>query len=154
MCWVCGGTAGQKMGQRTGGSLRGRARVSHHPPWAPPPPYLWAVKSGDTQPLTSPWEEKAAKRGFSRSSRAAGSMTSSTTGELKEGKKPRLRNVPECLKYVSTAHFIWALSRASVSLFIKEGADVAPGVAHGGGWSRRGCLPLHEETAQTPGVRV
>ena len=50
--------------------------------WAQPPPYLWAVRSVDTWPMTTPGWEEAAKSGFPRSSQAAGWVTSSATGEL------------------------------------------------------------------------
>ena len=52
----------------------------------PPPPHLWAVRSVETWLLTSLWEVEAAKSEFSRSSRAAGWMTSPTTSELGEEK--------------------------------------------------------------------
>ena len=52
----------------------------------PPSPYLWAVRSVETWPLTSLREVEAAKSEFSRSSRAAGWMTSSGTSELGEEK--------------------------------------------------------------------
>lgn len=42
---------------------------------------LCAVRSVETWLMTSPWWEEAAKSGFSGSSRAAGWMTSSATGE-------------------------------------------------------------------------
>ena len=57
-----------------GGSLRDWAPARHQPR-APPPPYLWAVRSVETWPLTLLREDKAAKIGFSRSSWAAGWMT-------------------------------------------------------------------------------
>lgn len=56
------------------------------PPDADPAPmYLWAVRSLETWLRASPWCEEAANSGFSRSSRAAGWMTSSATCDLGRG---------------------------------------------------------------------
>lgn len=83
---------GEERGREGREAASGMGPGGPTPALAQPPPYLGAVRSGETWPMISPWREAAAKSRISRSSRAAGWMMASVAGGLGRGEEtPRFR---------------------------------------------------------------